>query len=879
MKKLYALLSGCLLALTSVAQTTTVTVNATGAAGSYKTGWVRVWNTISTFDGDMNVKFNTATTATNGMRRGWAVFNTAGLVPPGASVTAASVRFTISNAATGGNPTCAISGWAGDMSTIAASSPGTVATNCSGTAFNSSTWGGGTGTLTKNFNATGVNFVNTNIGTIFSICFSATSTPVGQIYTVTGETGSTSTQPQLAITYSCTGVTGVTASLPAPVCLGSTFTLAGAATGAGSYSWSGPGGFSSTDQNPSLTATTASAGVYSFTAYYNAPGGCGVTTTLSVAANTPPTAITGNTTPCAGSYTTLSSSPATGTWSYSSTSGATMAGNVLHAGSSSGATTVTYTLPSGCAVTAGISTLDTPTAIVGPSSICSGIPTNYTSSPLSGVWNVNPSGIASIHPATGSLTGLSLGSAVITYTGPNTCTTTRALTVLVPPNSIVSSSGSFDLCPSLSFTLTDDIPGGTWSTTSGNISLTSAGVVTANTIGLATVTYSNICGSVTADVNVTPPPDPITGVFSACVNASSLLHNTTPGGLWTSSNPSIAAAAAGFGTVTGVSQGTANITYTAPSGCVAITPFTVKPIPGPIQAPAPGFNACASGGTRVLFDDSTGGIWSTADPFIATIESTGKVHGVSAATTTITYTYPATGCYVTAAFTVNPLPVAITGNNAMCRLTSDTLYDLSLGGTWTSNNGGIAAISSTGVVTGVSAGTTTITYTLPTGCYRTRPVTIHPLPNPSISFDWYLNTFSVPAYYVSYQWYYNGNEIPGAVSRFLAATENGNYAVHVVDTFGCENTSPVYVMTNLAVDNFNSSEAITVAPNPTTGNLIIRSSVKVNAVVTGVEGKVLMTQNDAHALDISSLPDGIYMIMLTDEHGNKLTTRKIVKQQ
>ena len=878
MKKIYALFYAFIAGLTAIAQTTTVNVNATGTSGSYKTGWIRDWTTQANFDGDMNVKYNASAAAANGMRRGWAVFNLAGVMPPGASVTAAAVRFTISARATTGIPAMSISGWSGDMSTLSGN-PAQVNTNCnSGTPFNTTTWGNVVGTYTKTFNAAGVTFVNADAtaGNYTTICFNATGTPATQIYTVTGEGGSTATQPQLQITYSCTGVTGVAATLASPVCLGSTFTLSGAATGAGTYAWTGPAGFSSTDQNPSLTATASSAGVYTFTAYYNAPGGCGVTRTVTVTNNTPPTAITGNTTPCAGGYTTLASTPLTGTWSINSTSGATLSGSTVHAGSTTGATTVSYTLPSGCRVTAGITTLDTPTVITGPSSLCSGVPTTYTSSPASGIWNVNPSGIASINPSTGVFNGASLGTATITYTGPNTCTTTRAVSVLVPPAPITSSSGSFDLCPLLSIVLSDAIPGGTWSTTGSNASITSAGVVTGNTIGIAPIVYSNICGTATANINVTPPPDPITGVFSACVNQASLLHNTTPGGLWTSSDASIAAAAAGFGTVTGVNQGTATITFTAPSGCIATTPFTVYPNPTPILGIA---RACAGGGTSLLSDASLGGVWSTADPFVASVGTTGMVTGVSAANTNITYTYPITGCYTTVTFTVNPLPVAITGNNAFCALKSDTLFDLSLGGTWTSGNNSIAAVSSTGLVSGISGGTTNITYTLPTGCYRTRPVIIHPLPNPVISFDWYVNTFSVPAYYVSYQWYFNGDAVPGAVSRYKAATENGNYSVYVVDTFGCEKMSPVYVLTNLAVGQSNVGEAITLAPNPTTGNINIVSPVKVNAIVSGLEGKVVLSQNDAQTLDLSMLPDGMYFVTITDEQGNKLTTRKIVKQQ
>ena len=70
------------------------------------------------------------------------------------------------------------------------------------------------------------------------------------------------------ITVLCTGPSGVTASIsPTTACAGSLLTLTGSATGATSYSWSGPGGFTSTLQNPVITVTEGNGGSYVFAAY------------------------------------------------------------------------------------------------------------------------------------------------------------------------------------------------------------------------------------------------------------------------------------------------------------------------------------------------------------------------------------------------------------------------------------------------------------------------------------------------------------------------------------------------------------------------------------------------------------------------------------
>ena len=88
-----------------------------------------------------------------------------------------------------------------------------------------------------------------------------------------------------------------------------------------------------------------------------------------------------------------------------------------------------------------------------------------------------------------------------------------------------------------------------------------------------------------------------------------------------------------------------------------------------------------------------------------------------------------TGCFVTVPVTVNPLPAAITGANDLCIGLTTMLVDLTAGGTWSSASPGIAfATAATGLITGTGAGTTLISYILPTGCYVTRPITVHTPP-------------------------------------------------------------------------------------------------------------------------------------------------------
>src|SRR5678809_421830 len=102
--------------------------------------------------------------------------------------------------------------------------------------------------------------------------------------------------------------------------------------------------------------------------------------------------------------------------------------------------------------------------------------------------------------------------------------------------------------------------------------------------------------------------------------------------------------------------------------------------------------------------------------------------GVSAGTSIITYTDNA-GCQQTITVTVNPLPT-ITGTPVAC---IGATTQLTGSGTpaavnpWVSATPGVATVSNTGLVTGVSAGTSVITYTDNAGCQQTITVTINPV--------------------------------------------------------------------------------------------------------------------------------------------------------
>jgi len=194
--------------------------------------------------------------------------------------------------------------------------------------------------------------------------------------------------------------------------------------------------------------------------------------------------------------------------------------------------------------------------------------------------------------------------------------------------------------------------------------------------------------------------------------------------------------------VTGVSAGTATITYTVTGtgGCPAATAtrtvtITTPPSAGTLSGNQ---NLCV-GSTDTYSSTVTGGEWSSSNPSVATVNSTGLVTGVSAGTATITYTVTGTGgcpaATATRTVTITDPPSAgtLSGTQDVC-VNNTTLFSSTLaGGYWTSANTSIAQVErQTGLVIGVSAGTTTISYTVigTGGCpvsVSTRGVNVSPL--------------------------------------------------------------------------------------------------------------------------------------------------------
>ncbi len=138
-------------------------------------------------------------------------------------------------------------------------------------------------------------------------------------------------------------------------------------------------------------------------------------------------------------------------------------------------------------------------------------------------------------------------------------------------------------------------------------------------------------------------------------------------------------------------------------------------------------SVCA--GNTLQLHPSTGGTWTSNNPAVATINNSGVVTAISEGQVTFTYRpiVPVCGTQLQSpVITVNPIPtVFISGPSSICVGGKSNLSP-SIGGTWVSTNPNIAAVTNTGEVTGLAAGSARFQFTNTQGCISqlTAPVTV-----------------------------------------------------------------------------------------------------------------------------------------------------------
>ena len=382
--------------------------------------------------------------------------------------------------------------------------------------------------------------------------------------------------------------------------------------------------------------------------------------------------------------------------------------------------------------------------ISGASMVCVGSTISLTDSTTGGTWSSSSTAIATVGTSSGIVTGISAGVVTITYNTLLSGYKTQTITVNPLPHAI---TGSSTVCVGSSITWSDTVTGGVWASEYTSIATigSTTGIVHGVSVGVDSIAYGftttgcSIIREIT--VNSLPASGSISGLSVVCSGSTITLTDGVSGGTWSSGATGIATVGSASGIVSGVSVGTVTISYTVTNSCgstSAVKSVTVNTIPssGIITGPS---SVCA-GAAITLTDGATGGVWSSSGSSIATVGSTGVVTGVSAGTVAISYTVTSAcgSSPAVAALTVNPLPSAgtISGLSSVCVLATISLTDGISGGVWSLTNTSLAtAGSSTGVVTGITAGSDTVIYTVTSVCGTVTallPITVNPLPVASV---------------------------------------------------------------------------------------------------------------------------------------------------
>ncbi|QNK41550.1 Ig-like domain-containing protein [Caproicibacter fermentans] len=382
-------------------------------------------------------------------------------------------------------------------------------------------------------------------------------------------------------------------------------------------------------------------------------------------------------------------------------------------------------------------------------------------------WTSSDPSVVTVDNA-GQITAVSAGTVTVTATSHDGGFTANCtVTVVVPVTGISLDKATLSLIKGNAATLTatitpEDATNKAVAWTSSNPSVAavdSNGKVTATGGGTATITVTAKDGGFAASCTVTVKV-PVTGITLNQSNLTlirgktrDLIPTISPADatdkaiVWSTSNSSVVTVD-NAGRITAISAGTAIITATTHNGgftsqctVTVVVPVTGISLDKATLSLIKG-NAATLTATITPEDATNKAVaWTSSNPSVAAVDSSGKVTAVGGGTATITVTAKDGGFAASCTVTVKVPVTGITLNHTSTTIAPGEFETLTAtitpvdasnkNVTWSSSNPSVATVDEYGKVTSIGFGTTTITATTRDGnytcqCAVTVPITWTP---------------------------------------------------------------------------------------------------------------------------------------------------------